>query len=472
MILRNYQIKMTDETRHHFLSGIRCVCIQLGTGGGKTLLTAMMLKTAAQRDIPSIFICHRRELIRQTHVAFNSLNIGHGIIGAGFPFSARPMVQIASIQTLKNKLHKIRKPGLVVFDECHHLSAKTWEQVYNSFPEAYIIGLTATPARLDGSGLNKYFPVMVQGPSVQSLIDQGFLSPYKIFAPANVDISKVHTRMGDFVTSELASAIDKPTITGDAINEYRKLALGKRAIVRGVSIEHSIHIAKQFNEAGITAQHVDGKTPAHVRDLAMESFRRGDTLVLSNVDLFSEGLDVPAVECVIDLRPTKSLILWLQFCGRALRPIEGKTAIIIDHAGNCARHGFPCDERTWDLEGRDKKNKEDSGPMIRLCAKCFGANQNWRTNCQYCGAAFIGVPREVDHVEGELKEIDVIQMRRERLKKQGACRTFEELVEFGIAQGYKKPEGWAKMIMKSRKEKEDQFDKERQLTKQKNAGVW
>ena len=451
MKLREYQVNMTNETRNHFLSGIRCVLNQSPTGSGKTLLTASMLKTAMERGIPSIFICHRRELIKQTHIAFNELNVYHGIIGAGFHFSPRPMVQIASIQTLKNKLHMIRKPGLVVFDECHHLSAKSWTKVYDAFPEAYIIGLTATPQRLDGSGLGKYFPVMVHGPSVQSLIDQGYLSKYKIYAPANVDISKVHTRMGDFVTSELSAAIDKPTITGDAIKEYQKYANGKRAIVRGVSIEHSKHIAKQFCEAGIPAQHVDGTTPDNIRDIAMESFRRGDTLVLSNVDLFSEGLDVPAVECVIDLRPTKSLILWLQFCGRALRPHPGKEhAIIIDHASNAARHGFPCDDRTWDLEGREKKPKEDNGPMIRLCPKCFGANQNWRKVCQYCATAFIVQSREVDKKDGELAEIDIIKMRRERMKKQGQCRTLADLIEFGKEQGYSKPYWWAKKVMEAR----------------------
>lgn len=451
MQLRPYQIDITTRTRQAMQEGNRCVLIQLCTGGGKTLLTAKMLQTAAQKNIPSIFICHRRELIKQTHIAFNGLNIGHGIIGAGFPFSSRPMVQIASIQTLKNKLHKIRKPGLVVFDECHHQSAKSWETVYNAFPDAYIIGLTATPARLDGSGLGKYYSVMVQGPTMQELIDQGYLSNYKIFAPSNVDVSKIHSRVGDYVTSELASAIDKPTITGDAINEYKKLANGKRAIVRGVSIEHSKHIAKQFNDAGITAQHVDGTTPHEIRDLAMESFRRGDTLILSNVELFAEGLDVPAVECVIDLRPTKSLILYLQFIGRALRPMENKIAIIIDHAGNTARHGLPCDDREWDLQGRDKKSKTDTGPMIRLCPQCFFACNSWRKECPECKHQFTVQSREVDHKEGELTEVDVQAIRKNKRMEEGKCKTLEDLIKLGEERGYDKK--WAYLRWKVRQPK-------------------
>ncbi len=422
--------------------GHRCIIIVLATGGGKTLLTASMLKTAAQKSISSIFNCHRRELINQTHIAFNELNIGHGIIGAGFHFSPRPMVTIASVQTIKNKLHQVRKPGLVVFDECHHLAAKSWRKIFEAFPEAYILGLTATPERLDGTGLNEFFPVMVQGPTVQELIDDGYLSKYKIFAPKNVDVSNVHSRMGDFISSELAKEIDKPTITGDAINEYKKLAFGKRAIVRGVSIEHSKHIAEQFNRSGISAQHVDGKTPPQARDLAMESFRRGDTLVLSNVDLFGEGLDVPSVECVIDLRPTKSLTLWLQFCGRALRTSPGKEyAIIIDNAGNSLRHGLPCDERLWSLKGRPKKSKEDTGPMIRLCPQCFFACNSWRKECPECKHQFTVQPREVEHKDGELSEIDIKSMKINRKKEENDCKTLEDFMALGEKRGYKK--SWA-----------------------------
>ncbi len=450
MQLRPYQINIINQTRQLMLKGIKTVAICAPTGAGKTLLTASMLKTAASKNMASLFLCHRRELIKQSSLAFRDMQIGHGIIANGFPFSARPMVQIGSIQTIRNRLHRIRKPSLVIWDEMHHLGAKSWQKVYEYFPDAYHIGLSATPQRLDGTGLSDFFKEMVLGPSVQELIDQGYLSPYKIYAPANVDISKVHTKMGDFAKYELSDAFDKPTITGDAIKEYKKYANGKRAIVRGVSIKHSEHIAEQFNKEGIPARHLDGTTASNIRDLVMDSFRRGEILILSNVDLFSEGLDVPSVECVIDLRPTKSLTLALQFWGRALRPYPGKEyAVIIDHAGNCQRFGLPCDDRTWSLKGREKKLKDDTGPMIRLCPQCFFACHAWRKECPECKHQFTAQPREVDHVAGDLSEVDIAVFKRNKRKEEGMSKTLEELKELGKERGYKP--GWAYARYQSRK---------------------
>ena len=451
MNLRPYQEQILNETRQHMRNGFKTVAICSPTGSGKTMLTATMLQNVQKAGMPSLFLCHRRELIKQTHIAFNEMNISHGIIGGGFHYSGRQLVTIASIQTMKNYIKKIKKPYLIVWDEFHHLGAKTWGKIYDEFPEAYHVGLSATPERLDGTGLSRFFQKMVFGPTVQELIDLGYLSPYKIFAPANLDLSGVHKRMGDFISSELANKIDKPTITGDMIKEYQKYANGKRAIFRGVSVEHSKHVAEQFNLSGISAQHVDGKTPPNIRDSAIDSFRKGNTLVLCNVDLFEEGVDIPAVECVIDGRPTVSITKALQFWGRALRPLPGKEyAVIIDHASNSLRHGLPCDIREWSLEGRIKKTKEeeDNGPKIKLCPKCVGANQSWRKECQYCKSAFVVQSREVDHKDGELTEIDVHAIRKNKRMEEGRCQTLEELEELGRQRGYKP--GWAGMRWRSR----------------------
>lgn len=454
MQLREYQVNSINTIRELMKSGLRKILLQSPTGSGKTLLTASMLKTASSKGFSSLFIVHRRELINQTINTFKKIGLHHGVIASGYYQSKRTLVNIASVQTLGRRLNRINKPNLIIWDESHRIAARTYTEIYKKFEDSFHIGLTATPARLDGKGLGDYYNHIVNGPTVQWLIDNCYLSKYKLYAPHTVNVDGVHKRMGDYVQSELSSIVDKPTITGDAIKEYQRLANGKRAIVRGVSIKHSQHIAEQFNKAGIPALHVDGTTPETQRDEAMESFKRGDTLILSNVDLFSEGVDVPSVECVIDLRPTTSLILWLQFCGRALRPSPGKEhAIIIDHAGNCMRHGLPCDERTWKLEGREKNKDKDTGQKVKLCPECFYCMQSWRKECPGCKHTFVVESREVDHVKGDLAEVDLEALKKARKMEQGRANTYEALVEVGKIRKYKNPHAWARYVLKARKKK-------------------
>ena len=316
-----------------------------------------MLGTAAERGMPSWFIVHRRELINQSSRAFTGEGIKHGIISANYEVNRTALVQIASIQTLSRRYHKYRVPSLIVWDECHHIAANSWSKIFSLYPNSVHIGLTATPERLDGTGLDKWFRVMVKGPSVAWLIENKYLSNYKLYAPSKVDLTNVRTRMGDYVGSELTAVVDKPSITGDAIKHYKKLADGKRAVVFCASIEHSKHVVKQFLDAGIPAAHVDGETDINERDAAIRRFRDGTIKILSNVELFGEGFDVPCIEAAILLRPTQSLGLYLQQVGRSLRPNPGKDyAVILDHAGNCERHGLPDDEREWTLAGREKKS--------------------------------------------------------------------------------------------------------------------
>ncbi len=363
-------------------------------------------------------------------------------------------VQIASVQTLARRYHRLRQPKLVIWDECHHIAAKSWACIRQSLPKAYHIGLSATPARLDGTGLGNWFNTMVQGPSVAELIEQGWLSDYRLFAPSTVNLDNVQTRMGDFVISDLAKAVDKPSITGDAVQHYKRLAQGKRALVFAVSIEHSRHVVGKFREAGIPAEHVDGDTPKGLRDDAMNRFRTGKTMVLSNCELFGEGVDVKDLECVVLLRPTQSLGLYLQMVGRGLRPADGKKeCVILDHAGNAMRHGLPDEEREWSLDSVRKKKDKDAGPRVKLCKKCFAAQKNTNQVCQYCGYKFEVEARKIQEKEGELVEVQANQDRRERMKQQGACRTVEELYQYGISKGFKHPRRWAQHVFQARQRK-------------------
>lgn len=420
-----------------------------------------MLKTAADKGLPSWFIVHRRELINQSMRAFQGDGVNFGVVAASYLDDPRPLVQICSVQTLANRFGKLRRPRLIIYDECHHIAAGSWSKIFKSFPDAFHIGLTATPARLDGAGLGSWFKEMISGPSVRWLIENGYLSQYRLFAPSTVNMTGVHTRMGDFVRSESEAAVNKPTITGDAIREYQSRASGKRAVVFCVSVKHSKHVVEQFQAAGISAEHVDGETESRERDAAIRRFESGRTLVLSNVELFGEGFDLPAIECGILLRPTQSLGMYLQQVGRVLRPSPGKAeAVILDHAGNCQRHGLPDQEREWSLAGNIQKRGRDSdnGPSVRVCEKCFAAQLPGRNECTYCRHPFAIKSRHVAHEEGDLIEItrDVLQEERDRYgrqKEQGEAQTEADLIAIGKQRGYKRPSLWARHIIMARRRK-------------------
>ena len=456
IILYPFQEEVIDQVRQEFQRGNKRVLIQSPTGSGKTALTTDMLGKSSARGISSVFIVHRRELVKQSLSAFKKNEVNAGVISAGFTERPDRNVQIASIQTYIRRYTRLKKPSLLVWDECHHLAAKNWTKLFEEYPDAYHVGLTATPIRLDGRGLDKYFDVMVQGPSVPWLIENKYLSAYRLFAPTSISMDGVGTRMGDFIRSQVVSLVDKPTIIGNAISHYQRLCPGSRNVVFCASVEHSEHTAMQFRAAGISAEHVDGKTDPLKRDGAIKRFESGDTKVLCNVDLFGEGFDVPAIEAVTMLRPTQSLALYLQQVGRGLRRSQGKDqTIILDHVGNCERHGLPDEIREWNLSGSEKKSKSCSSSSggVRICPKCFAAQLSTAVSCSFCKYQFDSQPRKIEEKEGELTEVNKDALRKKRKIEQGVAKSFDDLVKLGQARGYKRPHFWAKKIHNARQRK-------------------
>lgn len=455
-VLRDYQNAIIEEDRLLMRQGIRSIINVSPTGSGKTLLTAYMLKSAYKKNKRAWFIVHRRELIKQSIRAFSQVELPHGVVSSGFMEAKKLPIQIASIQTLVKRYERYPSPHLIVFDECHHVAAGSWDKIYRAFPHAFFIGLTATPERLDGTGLGKYFQRMVKGPSVSWLIENGFLSPYKLFAPPSLNLSGVHTRMGDYVQSELMDIIDRPTITGDAIKQYLKHAPGKRAVVFCVSVGYSKHVVEQFNKSGIPAVHIDGETDNDERDKSIRRFENGEIKILSNVELFGEGFDLPSLEVVILLRPTQSLGLYLQQVGRSLRPSPGKGhAIILDHAGNCERHGLPDEDRQWELSDYSpiQGRRDGDNLSVKVCPKCFAAQFSGKPVCIYCGFTFPIKGREIEQKEGELVEVDAEVLRKKRRQAQGRLNTLEELIAEGKRRGYVRPHLWAKHVFNARQQK-------------------
>lgn len=463
MNLRDYQIDLLDRVRVA-LRSYDGVVAQMPTGAGKTALATQMLRTASQKGAASFFTCHRQEILDQTMRTFAEFGLPYGVISAGYSPSPRELIQIASVDTLRARLAsgwrpKV-EPRLMVIDECHHAAAGGWSFVLSKFPGVKKIGLTATPERLDGKGLSEQFDHMECGPSTAELIQRGYLSKYRPFCPTPPDLTGAKTKMGDFVKGDIGGIMDRPSITGDAISHYLTHARGRRALAFCVSVEHSQHVVAQFREAGIVAWHLDADTNRGERRQVVSAFRRGEIKVLSSVDLFSEGFDAPGAEVAIMLRPTRSLAMYLQMCGRVLRPLEGKApAILLDHAGNIHRHGLPCDEREWSLSGREKGEAEAAEVSPKTCPKCMFTHRPGRPACPNCGFAYEKQSREVDMVDGVLREVtDLATLRSEKKaraeaeKKAAAkvrnyenakAKTIDDLVALGTARGYKEPERWA-----------------------------
>lgn len=450
MILRPYQSAMLDEARAHMRKGARRVLLVAPTGAGKRIIAVHAIDNATQRGKRSAFIVHRKELLDQSSRSLDEARIRHGIIKAGTcPYPNRA-VQVASVQTLARRP---QEPFDFLFvDEAHHTPSATFARVIEGNPRAFVLGFTATPARLDGRGLGKFYDAMVIGPTMRELIDGGYLADYRIYAPPAPPTS-ARTVAGDYDRGQLAADIDQPKIVGDVVSHYRRYAMGTQAIAFAVNILHSKHIAEALNTAGISARHADGETPAGERAMIMRDFERGRFRVLCNVDLLGEGLDVPGIETVICARPSASLTVFLQQIGRGLRvKASGKPCIVLDHAGNVNRHGLPDDAREWSLEDAPVSRRGAQEPSIRICPACFAALRPAVTRCE-CGHVFRVETEVPDHAEGELAAVDLDAVRFERRREQGMAGTLEALIEVGRRNGYRNPEGWAKHVHATRQRK-------------------
>ena len=397
-----------------------------------------------------LFLNHRKELIEQSSKTFSDMGIRHGIISPGYATDYSLPVQIGSVQTVSRRLTDIGYFDFIIVDECQHLLAKTWRQVIDYYPNAVVLGVTATPSRLGGDGLGDVFDDLIIGPSVKDLIKWGNLAPYKYYAPpSKASVDDVHVKMGDYVRGELEHAVDDDVIIGDIVKNYKKLANGLQACCYCVSRKHSEHVAASFNKAGISAAYVDGDTDKSLRANTIQKFRERKIQVLCNVDLFGEGFDVPGMEAVILARPTQSLTLYIQQSMRAMRPDAdnpNKVAVIIDHAGNCFRHGMPDMDREWTLESRPHKRRDmDDELKLRMCDECYQVYDASLRECPYCGYVVPVSVRsdEPNQMDGELAEIQALEIEKKQKRMEvGRARCKRDLENIAIDRGYKMSWVW------------------------------
>lgn len=469
--LRPCQDDLLDAIIAEYQKGHRRVLARAETGFGKTVTFSAITLRSMRKNKRVIIMAHRTEIVDQISRALDSFGVRHGRIQTGHTMTDDP-IQIGMVITVSKRIDKLPVPDLIIIDECHHACTGSYKVVTQAWPHAHILGVTATPERLDRRGLDDDFDVMVQAIPMAKLIEQGYLAQFTYLAPpTKVDLSGIKTRLGDYAADQLAEAMDKAVITGDSIDHYRTYLAGRPAIAFAVTVEHAEHIAAQFNAAGFRAASVDGSMDKKVRKDRIAGIGDGRLNVLTSCEILGEGVDIPVVSGAILLRPTKSLSLYLQQVGRVLRPKpDGSNAIILDHVGNVHAHGMPDMEREWTLAARKKR---DSGPGVATCKQCFRAFQvqpDWKEEetclngqpegCILDPTPVVAAKGTPEIVEGKLSIItttpdwaggrDIARVKGPELVTAiNMADTPEKLREIAKARGYHP--GWIRHILNSRK---------------------
>lgn len=467
--LRPYQEQAIAAVRDSmFARGHKATLLVSPTGSGKTVMFCYLTGQLVYRGKRVVILNHREELTDQISRSLHNANVPHGIIAAGMAYQRAPQAHVASVFTVARRLEKVAAPDYVIVDEAHHaISGSTWGKTIDHWREANpalrLIGVTATPERLDGAGLGSMFTDMVLGPQTAELMAAGFLAPYRLFAPApqeQINAADMKHQGGDFAKADASAASMKPAIMGSVMGHYRKYLDGAPSVAFCASVEAAANYAEKFRAEGYRAASLDGKMDRKERRQVTDDFARGQLNVLTSCDIISEGYDVPGIVGGIFLRPTESLALCLQQMGRTFRIAPGKThAILLDHVGNTSRHGLPDDERQWTLDAasRAKRKKKDADDVaIRQCKSCFAISRATAPKCRECGAVFVVAARKIEERDGELHEVtsgERFRMGRQEVMQAAEANpsAMEALVALGTRRGMKNPAGWAAHVLQSEK---------------------
>jgi superfamily II DNA or RNA helicase len=457
------QQEFISKLRESLKGGVKSVLGVASPAFGKTVIAAHITQQARNRDPNASvwFLVHRKNLLRQTSKSFWQAKIEHGLITSGKMRSTLP-IQVGTIGTVHSRMESLQPPKILFIDEAHLSKGNMFQAVISWARQsgAIVIGLTGTPVRLDGKSLGDLYEVIIEAKSTKWLIEQGRLSEYVAYTtPVNPDLSSVKTMAGDYNIGDLAAAMDKPTIVGDAVAHYQRLASGKRAVVYCCNVAHSKHTAEAFNASGIPAAHVDASTTeAELKEIC-EALADRRVLVLVNCELVIEGFDLSAqvgrdvtLECCILLRPTQSVARYLQMVFRALRR-KPEPANILDHAGCIIKHGLPCEQREWSLLGKPKgkrKTSDEPDVNIQQCKHCYAVFIPGPDTCPHCGKPIEKKVRKIQQSDGELEQIDIAAVRKEQRKEQGSARTLQDLVALGMRRGMAKASQWAAITAAAR----------------------
>lgn len=437
MNLRPYQIESKKRIYELYRNGVNNVLLQLPTGAGKTILFSSIIKDGFENDRRTLVLAHRGELINQAaDKLYKGYGINSGIIKSKVEKNYDRNVQVASVNTLINRLDEVGTFNLIIIDEAHHTQeGNSYGTIIKSLrdnnPNMKILGVTATPIRSSGGGFEGVFDELIIGISINELIEQGYLTPPKYYV-APVDLSDIKITAGDYNNKDLQEKYIARVPPISLVNNYIKVANGLKTIGFAANVEHSKDIVDCYNQFGIPAIHVDGTTPSDQRDNAIKLFQKGEIQVLYNVGVFDEGFDLPAIEAVQLARPSKSLIKYMQMVGRALRPANGKShALVLDHAGLVTEHSPVEYKRNWSLKGVKNETEQRFVYRDKETQKEYKPKQ---------------LPLNIDMLNIELVELKPFEIKaRKRVKLR---RDVNVLVNFAKSKSYNPKWAWYKSAEK------------------------
>ncbi len=481
---RAYQTKAFDDVRTAFAAGNKRVLLVMPCGSGKTVVFGRISQSAIGRGLSVAILAHRRELIMQASNKLTGFDVPHGIIKADIEPDYSQPVQVGSVQTLVNCLDEIKPPNLIIPDEAHHSQNHTQQAIITRYGAAKLLGVTASPIFGTGQTMGGYYDVIVMGPTVRELVEDGYLTRTLVFAPPPV----AELEDDDYSSIEkLEYKMNRRHITGDAIEHYTRLAAGMSAIAFCTTIKHCEDVAEMFRAAGYSFYAIDGTMHKNVRDKLIEDFNSGTIQGLCSCDLIGEGTDVPGCRVAIKLAPTKRLQKHIQNDGRNSRPVyaagfdlntrDGRLqaiatgpkpySVCIDHVNNLFFHGMPDDEFQWSLTEQPiiTRNGEPLLP-IQQCPNCW-LHHAPAPVCPYCGTERPVQERKLVYTKGQLVQIksndkatlkqmkadvkaaktakkkadeEIAERKRKELK---LCKTHDDFYKYAVRHKFEDPKAWA-----------------------------
>jgi superfamily II DNA or RNA helicase len=408
---------------------VRRPLVQAPTGAGKTHLIGVLTAAAKAAGLRTLILATRTRLVRQTHERLDAFGIPHGVLAAALPElrNHNALVQVASVDTLYRRLIDQRAPlpaaDVVLFDEAHLSTGPSRAAILERYPNAWRIGFTATPAKVSGRSLAAQFDEIIPGPSVRELIALGKLVRPRVFNQPVVSTSELQavgrdSKTNDFTNAGLSTLMMRPKLVGDVVQNWLKIANGKRTLCFAVNKQHGEQLVLEFRRAGIAAELLTDQTPEDEREAAIARLEAGQTLLLVSCFLLSYGVDIPSIEAISIARPTRSLILYLQTVGRGLRPFPGKEhCIIIDHGRVIETLGLPHEDFGWTLDPTKNVSsaaiaahgRMQTAEQPRTCPEC---SHMWLTSeegsaCGECGWIPQPKAKGVGATAADLAELDV-----------------------------------------------------------------